>query len=385
MNENSLQIRTVEVTRYITPLREGGSLPAIVEADDEFMYVLKFRGAGQGIKVLIAELIVGEIARALGLKVPELVFAGLAPDFGRTEPDEEIQDLLKASTGLNLALHYLQGSNTFDPAVNKVDARLASQIVWLDAFVMNVDRTVRNTNMLMWHNELWLIDHGAALYFHHSWENMEEQSKRPFVQVKDHVLLPFATELNEADKEFHAVLSSDIIQNIVHLIPDEWLAIAEPTDVSADEKRNVYFDFLTTRLSHSSIFLNEAIMPRHLYEYAVIRAVPRVEREEFANIGVIVYCASQRFLGIKFMIDQRRLESIYDAFNLYELIPRLQAFQKICEGAKEAGPIAQLPISSRFRWLTASRSTVIQTSKVHPGLCVDAAETLSKLMAELVL
>ncbi len=258
MNENSLQIRTVDVTRYVTPLREGGSLPAIVEADDGFLYVLKFRGAGQGIKVLIAELIVGEIARELGLKVPELVFANLASDFGRTEPDEEIQDLLKASTGLNLALHYLQGSHTFDPVVNTVDARLASQIVWLDAFVMNVDRTVRNTNMLMWHNELWLIDHGAALYFHHSWDNMEEQSKRPFVQIKDHVLLPYATQLNEVDTEFHSLLSSEVLQNIVNLVPDEWLDIAEPTDVSASDKRKVYIDFLTTRLSHSLIFINEA-------------------------------------------------------------------------------------------------------------------------------
>ena len=258
MSNQSLQIRTVNVTRYVTPLREGGSLPAIVEADDGFLYVLKFRGAGQGIKVLIAELIVAEIARAAGLKVPELVFANLAPDFGRTEPDEEIQDLLKASTGLNLALHYLQGSVTFDPVVNDVNANLASLIVWLDAYVMNVDRTARNTNMLMWHNELWLIDHGAALYFHHSWQNMEEQSRRPFVQIKDHVLLPYASKLDEADKEFHIILTHEVIQKIVNLIPDEWLQIAEPTDVSAEEKRNVYLHFLQARLAHSSIFLNEA-------------------------------------------------------------------------------------------------------------------------------
>ncbi len=258
MDQHSLQIRTVDVTRYVTPLREGGSLPAIVEADDDFMYVLKFRGAGQGIKVLIAELIVGEIARVLGLKVPELVFANLASDFGRTEPDEEIQDLLKASTGLNLALHYLQGSITFDPVVNEVDAKLASQIVWLDALVMNVDRTVRNTNMLMWHNELWLIDHGAALYFHHSWQNIEEQSMRPFVQIKDHVLLSYATELDEADIEFRSVLTPQIIHSIIHLIPDEWLHIAEPADETVEQKRQVYINFFQTRLAHSSIFLNAA-------------------------------------------------------------------------------------------------------------------------------
>ena len=190
-------IRTVDITRYVTPLREGGSLPAIVEADDGFLYVLKFRGAGQGVKALIAELIGGELARALGLRVPEIVFAVVDPAFGRTEPDEEIQDLLKFSEGLNIALHFLSGAITFDPSVTKIDSATASQIVWLDCLLTNVDRTVRNTNMLMWNKELWLIDHGAALYFHHSWTNWEEQSFKPFTQVKDHVLLPWASELEK--------------------------------------------------------------------------------------------------------------------------------------------------------------------------------------------
>src|SRR5471030_2016032 len=211
-------LRTVNVTRYVTPLREGGSLPAIAEADDGFLYVLKFRGAGQGAKALIAELIGGEIARALGFKVPEIVFANLDEAFGRTEPDEEIQDLLKASVGLNLALHYLQGAITFDATVTFVEPRLASQIVWLDCLLTNVDRTARNTNMLVWHKELWLIDHGAALYFHHSWHNWEEQAKRPFVQVKDHVLLSQATELNEVDSEFRTILTESVINDIVDLI-----------------------------------------------------------------------------------------------------------------------------------------------------------------------
>src|SRR6476620_9131409 len=183
MTQRHPEIRTVNVTRYVTPLREGGSLPAIAEADDGFMYVLKFRGAGQGIKALIAELIGGEIARTLGLKVPEIVFANLDEAFGRTEPDEEIQDLLKASVGLNLALHYLKGAITFDATVTRLDAETASKIVWLDCLLTNVDRTPRNTNMLVWHKELWLIDHGAALYFHHSWQNWEEHAKRQFVQV----------------------------------------------------------------------------------------------------------------------------------------------------------------------------------------------------------
>jgi hypothetical protein len=218
MNDN--QLRTVNVIRYVTPLREGGSLPAIVEADDGFLYVLKFRGAGQGVKALIAELIVGEIARLLHLRVPEIVFAELDPAYGRTEPDEEIQDLLKASAGLNLALHYLSGAITYDPVVDDIDAKLASQIVWLDSLVTNVDRTARNTNMLIWHRELWLIDHGAALYFHHAWQNVAEQGKRSFAQIKDHVLLPFATELDIVNEEYKTVLTPESIRAIVALVPD---------------------------------------------------------------------------------------------------------------------------------------------------------------------
>ncbi len=255
MNEQP-QIRTVNVTRYVTPLREGGSLPAIVEADDGFLYVLKFRGAGQGIKALIAELIGGEIARALGLCIPEIVFANVDPAFGRTEPDEEIQDLLKFSEGLNLALHYLSGAINFDPVVNKVDPLLASQIVWLDALLMNVDRTVRNTNLLMWHKELWLIDHGASLYFHHTWNNWEEQSVKPFVQIKDHVLLPRASELEKVEEAFRSLLTKEKIISIVRLVPDEWLM--NESEPHAEENRKVYEQFLLNRISHSHIFVNEA-------------------------------------------------------------------------------------------------------------------------------
>ena len=256
MNHSQAQIRTVEVTRYVTPLREGGSLPAIVETDDDFLYVLKFRGAGQGIKALIAELLGGEIARALGFRVPEIVFANVDPAFGRTEPDEEIQDLLKFSEGLNLALHYLSGAISFDPTVEKVDALTASKIVWLDCFITNVDRTARNTNMLMWHKELWLIDHGAALYFHHSWINWEEQSQKPFLQVKEHVLLPWAGELETVDKSFHALLTPEKIHSIVALIPDEWLLT--DTEIHVDDKRKVYEQFLLNRLAHSVNFVKEA-------------------------------------------------------------------------------------------------------------------------------
>jgi len=260
---NDLQLRTVNVTRYVTPLREGGSMPAIAEADDNFLYVLKFRGAGQGTRALIAELIGGEIARYLGLRVPELVFANLDEAFGRTEPDEEIQDLLKASVGLNLALHYLSGAITFDPTVTTVDAKLASQIVWLDCFLTNMDRTCRNTNMLVWHKELWLIDHGAALYFHHSWQNWEEQAIKPFFLVKDHVLLPWATELESVNDEFSKLLNAEKIEAVINLIPDDWLE-GETNFESKAEHRNAYTHFLTTRLAHSTIFLKEAQHAREI-------------------------------------------------------------------------------------------------------------------------
>lgn len=249
--------RTVNVTRYVVPLREGGSLPAIVEADDGFLYVLKFRGAGQGVKALIAELIGGEIARALGFKVPEIVFAEVDEAFGRTEPDEEIQDLLRASTGLNLGLHYLSGAITFDPAVAKVDPLLASGIVWLDCLITNVDRTARNTNMLTWYRDIWLIDHGASLYFHHSWDNWKDSARRPFALVKDHVLLPWASELETADREFRQKLSAELFHDILAMVPDDWLTADAPA-LTAEEKRKVYEEFLTTRLESSTVFVKEA-------------------------------------------------------------------------------------------------------------------------------
>ena len=257
MIERMPELRNVNVTRYITPLREGGSLPAIVEADDSFMYVLKFRGAGQGVKALIAELIGGEIARALGLRVPEIVFANIDEAFGRTEPDEEIQDLLKASVGLNLALHYLSGSISFDPTVTMVDATLASQIVWLDCLLTNMDRTVRNTNMLWWHKELWLIDHGACLYFHHNPQNWEEQAVRPFTLVKEHVLLKQATQLEKVDAAFRSILTNEVIRSIVDLIPGEWLG-SDTSFQSNEEHRRMYVQFLETRLTNSAIFIKEA-------------------------------------------------------------------------------------------------------------------------------
>lgn len=250
-------LRTVTVTRYITPLREGGSLPALADADDGFKYVLKFRGAGHGVKALIAELLGGELARALGLLVPELVFAHLDEAFGRTEGDEEIQDLLQGSKGLNLAMHFLSGALSFDASVNQCNELLASKIVWLDAFITNVDRTFRNTNMLLWHKELWLIDHGASFYFHHSWSNPLESAKTPFALIKDHVLLPFATKLKDVDKEFKSLLTDEVLQEIVDLIPEEWL-LWDGFDLTPQDIKNTYFEFLKTRLTHSEIFVKQA-------------------------------------------------------------------------------------------------------------------------------
>ncbi|NRS88321.1 hypothetical protein HNQ02_001235 [Flavobacterium sp. 7E] len=255
--KTNINLRTVNVTRYITPLREGGSLPALAEADDDFKYVLKFKGAGHGVKALIAELIGGEIARALKLRIPELVYANLDEAFGRTEADEEIQDLLQGSQGLNLALHFLSGAINYDPVVTTVDPVLASQIVWLDAYITNVDRTFRNTNMLIWHKELWLIDHGASLYFHHSWTNWEKHAQSPFALIKDHVLLPQASELIAIDAAFKAILTPEVLTEIVDLIPIDWLQW-EDVEATPEELRNVYLQFLLTRLNHSEIFIKEA-------------------------------------------------------------------------------------------------------------------------------
>jgi hypothetical protein len=251
-----MEIRSVNVTRYVTPLREGGSLPAIVEADDEFLYVLKFRGAGQGRKALIAELLGGEIARALGIRVPEIVFAYLDSAFGRMEGDEEIQDLLKASTGLNLGVHYLSGAITYDPLAVAIASDLASDIVWLDCLLMNVDRTSRNTNMLWWNRELWLIDHGASLYFHHNWQNFDK-AWRPFPGVKEHVLLSLASELDTSDERARAILTPHRIDRIVSLIPDEWLS-NEHVFASVDNHRQAYADFLKARIAQSDVFVKEA-------------------------------------------------------------------------------------------------------------------------------
>ncbi len=257
-------LRTVQATRYVLPLREGGSLPAIVEADDLGLYVVKFRGAGQGVLALIAELITGEIGRALGLRIPEIVFAEIDPALGRNEPDAEIRQLLQASGGLNLAMDYLPGSTMFDPAArDTAPADEASLLVWFDAFTLNVDRTPRNANLLVWHRKLYPIDHGASLFFHHDWATREEKIASPFSAIAQHILLPWATQIEEAAALAHQRLNPAVLADIVDLVPDTWLA-AVPDGVPPGERRAGYRDFLTRRLAASALFEQEAIRARLL-------------------------------------------------------------------------------------------------------------------------
>lgn len=255
-------VRTVAATRYVTPLYEGGSLPAIVEADDDGLYVVKFRGAGQGPKALIAELIVGELARALGLPVPEIVIVRLDADLARTEPDPEIQQLVKASVGLNVGLDYLPSSVMFDPLVDRVDAKLASSIVWFDAYVSNVDRTARNANLLTWHRRLTLIDHGAALYFHHDWERAFERSHDPFTRIRDHILLPWASELAAVDADMSRI-DEKLIRDCVDRVPAAWLA-GENAFANDAEHRAAYVRHLVQRLESPRAFVEEAVRARAL-------------------------------------------------------------------------------------------------------------------------
>lgn len=258
-----MELRKEELTRYILPLREGGSLPALAEAGDGFKYVVKMAGAGHGKKALISELVGGLVAKAFKFKVPELVLLNLDGAFGITEPDEEVQELLRKSEGLNLGLHFLEGAATFDPSVNEVDSLTASKLVWLDAFLTNVDRTRLNPNMMIWNKELWLIDHGASLYFHHSWKDAEEAARDPFPYIKSHVLLPSAKHMEEADRLMRQAITPRTLSKIVDLIPDEWLN-EEESDISVSARRNAYRTFLTKRLSESRIFTDEVIKQRKL-------------------------------------------------------------------------------------------------------------------------
>ena len=252
-------LRTVTATRYVTPLREGGSLPAVLEADDDGLYVVKFRGAGQGPKALIAELVAGEVGRGLGLLVPEIVFVDVDPRLGKAEPDQEIQDLLARSGGLNLGLDFLPGALSFDPGVGPhPDADLAADIVWFDALVTNIDRTAKNVNMLVWHRRLWLIDHGAALYVQHTWRDPAAHARRPFDRVREHVLLPFAGSIRAADARLAPRLTNEVLTDIADLIPAAWLRSPDGTAGDLDADRGAYVDYLSARIREPRPFVEEA-------------------------------------------------------------------------------------------------------------------------------
>lgn len=256
-----MPLRTVNVARYVTPLREGGSLPAVVEGDDDGLYVLKFRGAGQGPKALVAELVAGGIARALDLPIPEIVYVELDAELARTEPDPEIQELIRASAGLNLALDYLPGAINFDPVAEQVPGGLASEIVWFDAFVSNVDRSFRNPNLLVWHRKPWLIDHGAALYFHHGWDGSPTHAGSAFPMIREHVLLPQADDIAGADARLAPRLSRGTFASILAQVPDAWL-VGTDTPHDPAEHRAAYVEHFLQRLAHRQRFVEEAVHAR---------------------------------------------------------------------------------------------------------------------------
>ncbi|MGO9821170.1 MAG: HipA family kinase [Solirubrobacteraceae bacterium] len=250
MSATASALRQVRATRYVTPLREGGSLPGLVEADDDGLYVAKFRGAGQGPRALVAEVIVGELARALGLLVPELVAVELDARLGAAEPDPEIQELIEASAGLNLGVDFLPGALPYTPAgVWQPAAQLAADIVWLDALTTNVDRTPRNPNLLLWHERLWLIDHGAALYHQHRGLDPKTDATRPFRQIGDHVLLPRADSIADADRRLRPRLDHQTLAWAVSLVPDDWLA--------GGDDAATYIDYLARRMTDGG-FVEEA-------------------------------------------------------------------------------------------------------------------------------
>ncbi len=253
-----MSLPLIAVERYVTPLREGGSMPAVVAGEDLGLYVLKFRGAGQGVRVLIAEVIAGGLARALGLPMPELVLLSLDTDLARTEADPEIQELIRASAGLNLGMDYLPGAANFDAAAGPVDARLASDIVWFDALITNVDRSLRNPNLMVWHRQLWLIDHGAALYFHHGWDGAPVAADGRFARIADHVLLPWASDIAGADARLAPRLSAVAIEQVLAQVPDEWLA-ADASLPTPEQWRRAYLDWLQRRLQARAGFVEEAI------------------------------------------------------------------------------------------------------------------------------
>lgn len=259
-----MEFRTQNLKRYILPLREGGSLPALAEADDGFRYAVKLRGSGHGIKSLIAEFIGGAIAKSLKFNVPELVFLNLSPVFGITEPDYEVQQLLRNSEGLNIGLHFLDRAMTFDPSVNHIDGLTASKIVWIDSFIENIDRSRQNPNMMIWDDRLWLIDHGSSLYFQNTGKSPEEAAADPFPYIRNHVFLPYADRLDEADRLMKQAITPRTLEKIVDNLPEEWLKDDSDSETTPEEKRNYYKTYLTRRLSDTGVFVEQAKKEREI-------------------------------------------------------------------------------------------------------------------------
>ena len=375
-------LESTVVTRYVTPLREGGSLPGLCEAADLGTYVVKFHGAGQGPKVLVAEVIVGELARRLGIRVPDLKVVELDPAIGRREPDPEVAELLVRSAGANLAVDFLPGALGYDGVSFAPDPALAARILWLDAYVANVDRSWRNPNLLLWHGQLWAIDHGAALYFHHAWKDPATFAAQTY-DASDHILLERAGDLASVDAELRAQVSSALLESVVALVPDAWLAADFGARVAGRDARR-----LPRAPRGASVHLPVATggggVSRRPFEYLVLRAVPRVDRGERINVGVVVYCQADDYLAAATRLDVVRLHMLDAGADEGAVDAALRAVDTLCRGERAAGPLAGEAPGVRFRWLAAPRSTVVQPGPVHSGLTADPAAELDRLFAELV-
>ncbi len=374
-------MRTVTATRYVTPLREGGSLPGLVEADDDGLYVLKFRGAGQGPRALVAEVVVGELARRLGFPVPELVTIELDPAIGRAEPDPEIQDLLLASEGVNLGVDFLPAALPFSPAAGlEPDGDFAAEVVWLDALVTNIDRTPQNPNLLEWHRRIWLIDHGAALYWHHT---RRRPSRAPTGSppcagtCSCRTRHRSATPTNGSPGRCRPSCSRPSPPRC------RLTGSTEPTPSSmpitcAPVSPSRAGSWRRPRMPAGSQGEGSP------FSYAVYRVVPRVERGEQINAGVIVFSRPLGYLEARTALDSDRALALWPGLDVDAVRSHLAAIERIAAGDREAGPIAALEFTERFHWLVAPSSTIIQPSEVHTGICADPAAKLARLFDELV-
>ena len=391
-------LRRVRATRYVVPLREGGSLPGIVEAEDLGTYVCKFRGAGQGPRVLVAEIVVGELARALGIATPELVAVDLEAAIARYEADEEVQDLLTASLGLNLGIDFLPGAFGFD-AATAPDPVAAARILWLDAFTANVDRSWRNPNLLVWHRTLWAIDHGAALYFHHSWPgglgSPERFAAQPY-RLDDHVLVDHVAGLPAADEELAPLVTEELLSDIVGRVPEDWLGPVP--DADADAVRAAYVElpagapagWACVADGQDAVSAGAVSSERLGYQYVVLRCVPRADREEFVNVGLVLYCEASGFLGCAGHVDEARLAALAPGLDPASVRSALDAAEAVCQGEAHVPALRRddrsggTVLGARFGFLSAPRSTVVRPGPIHGGTTTDPATELARLLAVLV-